>query len=88
MAPSVPNTQPWRFVAVDDSINLYADRSRALPISDPDERALHISCGAALMNLKLAMADNGRTPVVDLLPTTGIPHTSPAFTQATTRDHR
>jgi nitroreductase len=48
-APSVHNTQPWLWRIVDDTkVELYADRTRQLPIADPDGRNLVISCGAAL----------------------------------------
>lgn len=47
-APSVHNTQPWRFVAREDRLEVWADPARRLPILDPSGRALHLSCGAAL----------------------------------------
>lgn len=47
-APSVHNTQPWRFVASGQRVQLWADRTRALPVLDPDGRSLRISCGAAI----------------------------------------
>jgi nitroreductase len=70
LAPSMHNTQPWRFRVSDASqaIELYADPSRMLPYSDPGGRAVHIACGAALFNLRLAVAVAGREPVVRLLP--------------------
>ena len=57
LAPSGHNTQPWLFEINDDemSINLYADRTRALPVIDPDDTELIISCGAALENLIVAL---------------------------------
>ncbi len=67
-APSVLNTQPWLFVAGDDGIELRADLERALPALDPLGRALTISCGAALLGLRLAVIHQGREPVVRLLP--------------------
>jgi nitroreductase len=69
-APSMHNTQPWRFRVRRYShvIELYADPARALPHSDPNGRAIHIACGAALFNLRLAAAVAGREPVVKLLP--------------------
>jgi len=56
LAPSSHNTQPWHFAASEDAIDLYADRTRALPVNDPDDRELVISCGCALMNLRVAAA--------------------------------
>ena len=55
LAPSVHNTQPWRFRVRDRVLELHLDRRRALPIIDPRNRSLIISCGAALFNLRTAM---------------------------------
>lgn len=70
MAPSMHNTQPWRFrfESASQTISLYADPDRMLRVADPGGRALHISCGAALFNLRLAVAVAGREPVVRLIP--------------------
>ena len=67
-APSMHNTQPWRFKVCGDAIEVHADPERALPVADPTGRAMHIACGAALLNLRLAAAVAGREPVVELLP--------------------
>ncbi|MFE0512215.1 Acg family FMN-binding oxidoreductase [Streptomyces sp. NPDC058964] len=69
-APSMHNAQPWRFrfVTSDGSLLLFADLDRAMPKSDPDNRALHIGCGAALFNLRVAAAHAGFSPAVRLLP--------------------
>ena len=66
-APSLHNTQPWRFKISEDAVELYADRRRQLP-EDPDGRELLISCGAALYGLRLAVRSLGHRPEVDLLP--------------------
>ena len=68
LAPSSHNTQPWRFRASDSAIDLLADRTRALPVNDPHDRELTISCGAALMNLRIAAARHGLAVDVRLLP--------------------
>jgi nitroreductase len=70
LAPSMHNTQPWRFNVspATQTIELYADPSRMLSFSDPHGRAVHIACGAALFNLRVAVAVAGREPVVRLLP--------------------
>ena len=75
LAPSMHNTQPWRFgvVRASQTIELYADPSRMLRHSDPDGRAVHIACGAALFNLRIAVAMAGREPAVGLLPDAGRP---------------
>jgi hypothetical protein len=64
-APSVQNTQPWRFRAGEYAIELYADPGRKLRV-DPASREMLISCGAALYGL--ALRSLGYPPVVELLP--------------------
>jgi nitroreductase len=54
LAPSEYNTQPWLFRVQGDSVEILADYSRRLPVVDPDDRELFISCGAACLNLRLA----------------------------------
>ncbi|MEV7910024.1 Acg family FMN-binding oxidoreductase [Streptomyces griseus] len=69
-APSMHNAQPWRFVHRSGTLllSLYGDPYRALPVGDPDHRALHIGCGAALLNLRVAAAHRGWRAVCELLP--------------------
>ncbi len=67
-APSVHNTQPWRFHVGPDGLELHADRSRQLLAVDPFGRELLISCGAALYGLRLAIRLLGYLPVVHALP--------------------
>ncbi|MER5419004.1 hypothetical protein [Streptosporangium roseum] len=68
-APSVHNTQPWRFnVHGGETVRLQADLDRRLTVADPRGRCLHISCGAALLNLRLALRAAGYDPVTWLLP--------------------
>ncbi|MGQ0524781.1 MAG: Acg family FMN-binding oxidoreductase [Betaproteobacteria bacterium] len=55
LAPSSHNSQPWRFRIRDCSVELLADYDRALPVADPLDRELIISCGAALFNLRTAL---------------------------------
>ena len=66
-APSVHNTQPWRFKVSQDAIELYADPRRKLRI-DTVGREMLISCGAALFGLRLAIRSLGYLPVTELLP--------------------
>ena len=68
LAPSVLNTQPWRFAVEGSEVRLYADRSRQLHAVDPLGRALAVSCGAALMNLRLAANHYGYPAPYELLP--------------------
>jgi len=58
-APSVHNTQPWRWEVRHDEVRLYADSTRRLEVADPDGRDLMISCGAALHHLQVAAAGLG-----------------------------
>jgi len=67
-APSVHNTQPWRFRIADGTIELYADRERTLRILDPEGRQLTLSCGAALGFLRTALRGAGLDSSVDPLP--------------------
>lgn len=73
LAPSSHNTQPWLFRIVDDGIEIYADRRRALAVIDPGDRELVMSCGTALFHLRTAMRHFGYMPVVHLLPDAGHP---------------
>src|SRR5262249_4377806 len=66
-APSVHNTQPWRFSVTAHAIELYADPARKIR-QDTIGRQMLISCGAALFGLRLAVRDLGRVPAVTLLP--------------------
>ncbi len=66
-APSVHNTQPWRFHASRYVIELYSDPRRKLRL-DPIGREMIISCGAALFGLRLAVRSLGYVPEVELLP--------------------
>ncbi|MGP3769870.1 Acg family FMN-binding oxidoreductase [Streptomyces sp. SDT5-1] len=69
-APSIFNTQPWRFrLNVDTtSVEVRAAPERCLPQADPVGRALHLSVGAAVFNLRVAVAHDGWMPVTRLLP--------------------
>ncbi len=68
LAPSNHNTQPWLFEIHGDAIHLFADRTRALPMTDPEDRELIISCGAALLNLRVAMRHFGVLGKVETFP--------------------
>src|SRR5690348_5596754 len=59
LAPSGHNTQPWRFVVHDDTVDLWGDRTRQLPRADSRNRELIISCAAALLHLRLAIQHFG-----------------------------
>lgn len=67
-APSVHNTQPWRWRVGDRSVHLYADPGRQLRETDPDGRDLLLSCGAALHHLRVGFAALGWRAEVHRLP--------------------
>lgn len=69
-APSMHNAQPWKFVFSSGTgvLALYGDPVRTMPVADPDHRGLHLGCGAALFNLRVAAAHRGWTALPELLP--------------------
>ncbi|PXY36549.1 Acg family FMN-binding oxidoreductase [Prauserella flavalba] len=67
-APSPHNTQPWRFRAGAARIDVLFDDSRLLRVADPDGREAYLSCGAALLNMRLAITSRGHGCRVELLP--------------------
>ena len=67
-APSLHNSQPWRFHLERNVLELHADVRRAMRCSDPEARELVISCGAALYNLRLALRGHALTPYISTEP--------------------
>jgi hypothetical protein len=67
-APSILNTQPWRWRLESGRLELFAERSRQLPVTDPQGRLLTISCGAALHHARTALAAAGWPAHVTRLP--------------------
>src|SRR5690242_374482 len=73
-APSVHNTQPWRFRLTDGAepaLDLLLDPTRELPALDPSHRQLVISCGAALAGYEIGLRSCGLEPHVEFLPPGG-----------------
>ena len=68
LAPSVHNTQPWRFVVTGHTLEVRADPSRQLTFLDESTRQLHLSCGAAVEFARLAIRSLGYSCVVRLAP--------------------
>jgi nitroreductase len=66
-APSIHNTQPWRFVAAPDRLDVSLDTGRALPVLDPTGRQQIISCGSAIEFAVVALTAAGHAVEVDLL---------------------
>jgi hypothetical protein len=64
-APSVHNTQPWRFAVGTRAIELLADPSRKLR-TDPLGRELLLSCGGELFVLSLSFRSLGYCDVLSV----------------------
>jgi hypothetical protein len=71
LAPSVHNTQPWRFVLTEDALQVRADFDRQLHVLDPTGRQLLISCGCAVFNARVSLAATGYRPAAELFPEPG-----------------
>lgn len=58
-APSIHNTQPWRWRVAAAKLELFAEPDMQLQSTDPDGRDLIISCGVALNHCVVALASMG-----------------------------
>jgi nitroreductase len=67
-APSIHNSQPWRWAIGPRSVHLYADLRRWLPATDHHGRDMIVSCGAALHHLRVALAASGLASSVQRMP--------------------
>ncbi len=67
-APSLHNSQPWRFVLADGVLDLFADPDRVVLITDKSGREALLSCGAVLDHVRVAMAAAGWQAKVDRFP--------------------
>jgi hypothetical protein len=67
-APSLHNSQPWRWVTTGRSTELFLDPERAPRYTDTSSRASLIGCGAALDHFRVAMAAAGWIANVDRFP--------------------
>jgi hypothetical protein len=67
-APSILNTQPWRWLLRGGFLELDADRTRQVRSIDPEGRLLTLSCGAALHHARVALRARGWEPDVERLP--------------------
>ncbi|MFB1299238.1 NAD(P)H nitroreductase [Mycobacterium sp. pW049] len=67
-APSLHNSQPWRWVATERGVDLFADPRRMIRATDSTGREALISCGAVLDHFRVAMAAAGWDTVVRRLP--------------------
>lgn len=67
-APSVHNSQPWRWVAEGGELRLFFDPQRIPHATDVTGREAVISCGAVLDHLRVAAAAAGWHATVDRFP--------------------
>lgn len=67
-APSVHNSQPWQWRIGENSVELFADRTRQLHHIDPAGRDLLMSCGVALQHFTVAMSALGWETTVHRFP--------------------
>lgn len=68
LAASSHNTQPWRFRATPDAIELLGDAKRTMGAADPRLREMHVSLGCALANMELAAAGEGMATRFEFVP--------------------
>lgn len=67
-APSIQDTQPWRWRIAGKTLDLYAERHRGLDATDLDTRLAMLSCGAALHHARVSLAAQNWHPVITRLP--------------------
>ena len=67
-APSVHNTQPWRWRVGDTCLDLFCQPDMQLHSTDPDARDLIVSCGVALHHCVVALASMGWQAKVSRFP--------------------
>jgi nitroreductase len=67
-APSIHNTQPWRWRLTADTLELRLVPDRVLPVTDPDGRLATLSCGTALHHARVALAAQGWHVAVTRMP--------------------
>jgi nitroreductase len=67
-APSIHNTQPWRWRLTGDTLELRLARTRVLQVTDPDGRLATVSCGVALHHARVALSAHGWPATVTRMP--------------------
>src|SRR5271170_7672225 len=67
-APSVHNSQPWRWVCNGAQLHLFIDWRRWVPCTDQSGRDAIVSCGAVLDHLRVAMGAAGWDAHIDRCP--------------------
>ncbi len=89
-APSLHNSQPWRWVATDQFVALFADPARLVRSTDKTGREALLSCGAVLDHFRVAMSAAGWHTSVERFPDQGDPlHLATfEFTEAAVSDEQ
>ncbi|TCO44031.1 nitroreductase family protein [Kribbella antiqua] len=72
-APSMHNTQPWRFEIDGPVIDVLLDTDRTLPVADPANRLVRVGLGAAAFNLRVAAAMLGHETTLAIDPDPAVP---------------
>lgn len=67
-APSMHNSQPWKFEVQGPVIDVLHDQARELPVADPAGRMARIGLGAAAFNLRVAAGLLGHETTLALEP--------------------
>ena len=67
-APSVFNTQPWKWHITGDLMELSSDPARRLGVTDAEGRLLLLSCGGALHHARVAFAAQGWRTDIERVP--------------------
>ena len=67
-APSLHNSQPWRWVVEGATVQLFVEPDRVVRGADSSGREALIACGAVLDHFRVAMAAAGFTANVDRFP--------------------
>jgi hypothetical protein len=67
-APSLHNSQPWRWVLEGNAVQLFEDKDRVLYATDHSGREALLGCGAVLDHFRVAMAAAGWIANVDRFP--------------------
>src|SRR3954469_1205815 len=67
-APSLHNSQPWRWLIDRATLDLRLEPGRVLDTTDPDARLAVLSCGTALHHARVELAASGWRTTVHRLP--------------------
>lgn len=73
LAPSMHNAQPWRFQLHPGTIEIHLDPDRVPAVADPHWWGARLACGAALFNLRVALAVQGHDHTVTVMPDARVP---------------